>query len=184
MADINVLVLVGSLRAESVNRQLVEVAAETAPDGVSVQLFDRLGELPFYNQDDEEQPPQPWVDFRNRIRASNAVIFVTPEYNRSMPGVFKNALDVGSRPNGQNAWDGKPGAIASVSPGAAGAFGATHHLRQTLVGLNVAAMPQPEMYLGRASDLFGPDGAIANDRTRDYVAKFLVAFSAWIDRFA
>jgi len=179
----DVAVIVGSLRKDSLNRKLAKCAVALAPPALALEIVE-IGQLPLYNQDDDANYPSVSLAFKARVSRADAVLFVTPEYNRSMPGVFKNALDVGSRPNGQNAWDGKPGAIASVSPGAAGAFGATHHLRQTLVGLNVAAMPQPEMYLGRASDLFGPDGAIANDRTRDYVAKFLVAFSAWIDRFA
>ena len=110
------------------------------------------------------------------------MLFVTPEYNRSVPGVLKNAIDVGSRPYGKSAWNGKPAAIVSVSPGAIGAFGANHHLRQSLVFLNVPALPQPEAYIGGAAKLFNDKGAIASDDTREFLNKFLQAFEKWIEK--
>ncbi|MGH7033065.1 MAG: NADPH-dependent FMN reductase, partial [Stellaceae bacterium] len=115
---------------------------------------------------------------------ADGVLFVTPEYNRSITGALKNAIDVGSRPYGKSAWNGKPGAVVSVSPGAIGAFGANHHVRQTLVFLNVPTMPQPEAYLGGADKLFDAEGKIANPGTRDFLANFLTAFDRWIERFA
>ena len=108
------------------------------------------------------------------------VLFVTPEYNRSVPGVLKNAIDVGSRPYGKSAWDGKPGAVVSVSPGAIGGFGANHHLRQSLVFLNMPAMQQPEAYIGGADKLFDASGKLTNDGTREFLQKFMAAFAAWI----
>jgi chromate reductase len=110
------------------------------------------------------------------------VLFLTPEYNRSVPGVLKNAIDIASRPYGKSAWYGKPGAVISVSPGAIGAFGANHHLRQSLVFLNVPAMPQPEAYIGRAAELFDESGELTDDAVRDFASKFLQAFAQWIER--
>jgi chromate reductase len=107
---------------------------------------------------------------------------VTPEYNRSMPGVLKNAIDIASRPYGKNAWNGKPGAVISVSPGAIGGFGANHHLRQSLVFLNVPALQQPEAYIGNAAKLFDESGKLTDDSTRDFLQKFLQAFAQWIER--
>jgi chromate reductase len=120
------------------------------------------------------------VAFRERIKVTDAVLFVTPEYNRSIPSPLKNALDVGSRPFGQSVWNGKPGAIVSATPGPIGAFGANHHLRQSLVALNVPAMPQPEMYLGRADKLFDAGGKLIDDGARKLFHGFMLAFAAWI----
>src|SRR5690242_19283047 len=107
-----------------------------------------------YNQDLDASPPKEWVDFKNRLSSFDGVIFVTPEYNRSIPGVLKNAIDVASRPYGKSAWDGKPAAVISVSPGSIGGFGANHHLRQSLVFINMPVMQQPEAYIGGASKIF------------------------------
>jgi chromate reductase len=112
------------------------------------------------------------------------VLFVTPEYNRSIPAPLKNAIDVGSRPYGQSAWDKKPCAVVSVSPGAIGAFGANHHLRQSFVFLNMPAMPQPEAYIGGADKLFDTSGKIANDGTRGFLTKFMEAYAAWVEKHA
>ena len=119
--------------------------------------------------------------FREKIKAADAVLFVTPEYNRSVPGVLKNAIDVGSRPYGHSAWDRKPGAVISVSPGAVGGFGANHHLRQSLVFLNVPAMPQPEMYIAGAGSLFDKEGSLTNESMRKFLKSFIDAFAAWIE---
>jgi chromate reductase len=141
-----------------------------------------IGNLPFYNQDlDGENAPAEWVAFRDRIKAADAVLFVTPEYNRSVPGVLKNAIDVASRPYGQNAFEGTPGAVISVSPGTVGGFGANHHLRQSLVFLNVSTMQQPEAYLGGAGGFFDADGNLSNDSTREFLAKFVQSFAEWIE---
>ena len=179
----DVAVFVGSLRKESFNRKAAHALAALAPPSLKLQIVE-IGQLPLYNQDIEENPPATWVEFRKRVKAADAVLFVTPEYNRSVPGVLKNAIDVGSRPYGQSAWDGKPGAVVSVSPGAIGAFGANQHLRQSLVFLNVPAMQQPEAYVGGAAKLFDADGKLVNDSTREFLQKFMQAFAVWIERNA
>src|SRR5574342_136140 len=156
MAARQVAVLVGSLRKESSSRKIARVLAALAPPSLKLELVE-IGQLPLYDQDDEAVVPEPTAAFRRRIGAADAVLFVTPEYNRSVPGVLKNAIDVGSRPYGKSVWSGKPSAILSVSPGAIGGFGANHHLRQSLVFLDVPAMPQPEAYIGGAAKLFDAD---------------------------
>ena len=179
----DVAVLVGSLRKDSYNSKLAR--ALDAIDHPRLQLsFVEIGQLPFFNQDDEPNPPQAWTDFRRRIARASAVLFVTAEYNRSTPAVLKNAIDVASRPSGQSVWNGKPGAIVSSSPSAIGGFGANHHLRQSMVFLNVPLLQQPEMYLGHVDKLIDAEGKIANDGTRDFLRKFLDAFAAWIGTVA
>ena len=179
----NVAVLVGSLRRESLNRKMAKALIELAPSSLKLEIVE-IGALPHYNQDDDEagKVPQSWSDFRSRIKGCDAVIFVTPEYNRSVPGVLKNAIDVGSRPYGQSAWAGKPAAVVSVSPGAIGGFGANHHLRQSLVFLDMPALQQPEMYIGGASQLFDASGKLTNDSTRALLRKLLDTFAAWIEK--
>ncbi len=175
----SVAVLVGSLRKDSINRKLAHALAALAPDSLKLQSVE-IGELPLYNQDLDESPPAPWIAFRQRILAADAVLFVTPEYNRSVPAALKNALDVGSRPYGKSVWSGKPGAIVSASPGPIGGFGANHHLRQSLVFLNVPAMQQPEAYLGGADKLFDSSGQLTNDASRELLQRFLQTYAAWI----
>ena len=176
-----VAVLVGSLRKDSVNRKVARAIEALAPEGLR---FDDvpIGDLPFYNQDDEETPPQAWTRFRDRIRAADAVLFVTPEYNRSVPAPLKNAIDVGSRPYGQSVWDGKPAAVVSASPGAIGGFGANHHLRQSLVFLNMPTLQQPEAYISAAHTLFDENGELINESTSGFLAGFGQAFAAHIER--
>jgi chromate reductase len=175
----DVAVIVGSLRRDSINRKVANALIELAPAALKLELVE-IGQLPIYNPDDDEDPPREWRQFRERIRAADAVLFVTPEYNRSVPAPLKNALDVGSRPYGKSAWERKPGAVASASPGAIGGFGAHHHLRQSLVYLDVVTMAQPEVYLGAADELFNGQGKLAHDSTRDFLQGFLKAFGAWI----
>ena len=177
----DVAVIVGSLRKDSINRKLARALIDLAPAPLSLSIVD-IGQLPIYNQDTEDNPPGAWTQFRERIKAAAAVIFVTPEYNRSMPAPLKNAIDVGSRPYGRNAWDGKPGAVISASPGNVGGFGANHHLRQSLVFLNVAAMPQPEAYVGGADKLFDANGKLNDDGTRKFLQSFLQAFANWVEQ--
>ena len=125
-------------------------------------------------------PPAEWTAFRERISASDAVLFVTPEYNRSVPAPLKNAIDVGSRPYGKSAWNGKPGAVVSASLGGLSGFGANHHLRQSLVFLNVPAMAQPEAYIGGADKLFDTNGKLISDVTRNFLQGFMQAYAKWI----
>ncbi|QDZ28526.1 NADPH-dependent FMN reductase [Noviherbaspirillum sp. UKPF54] len=179
----NVAIFVGSLRKESLNRKMAHALIGLAPPSLKMEIVE-IGGLPLYNQDFDPDPPQPVRDFKQRVQAADAVLFITPEYNRSVPGVLKNAIDTASRPYGQSAWEGKPGAVISVSPGKIGGFGANHHLRQSMVFLDVPMMQQPEAYIGGAGELFDDKGGIANDSTRDLMQKFLQAFAQWIERNA
>lgn len=175
----DVAVLVGSLRKDSINRKVANALAELAPAGLKLSIIE-IGQLPIYNEDGDDKPPTEWTAFRERISASDAVLFVTPEHNRSVPAALKNAVDVGSRPYGKSAWSGKPGAVVSASPGAIGGFGANHHLRQSLVFLNIPAMPQPEAYIGGADKLFDANGKLINDGTRKFLQGFMQAYAAWV----
>lgn len=176
----DVAVIVGSLRKDSLNRKVARALVELAPETLKPEIID-TSQMPLYNADLDGNPPQAWEDFRARIRPAHAVLFVTPEHNRSMPAAMKNALDVGSRPYGKNVWSGKPGAVISASPGAMGGFGASHHLRQSLVFLGIPAMPQPEIYLGGADKLFDAEGKLANDGTRKFLQGFMQAYAVWVD---
>jgi chromate reductase len=179
-AERKVAVLVGSLRRGSFNRKMARAVAELAPAGLNLEIVE-IGGLSFYDEDDEAAPPASWIEFRDKIRGMDAVLFVTPEYNRSVPGVLKNAIDVGSRPYGKSVWSGKPGAVISVSPGLIGGFGANHHLRQSLVFLNVPTMQQPEAYVGGAATLFDEAGVLTNDSGVEFLGKFIGAFADWIE---
>lgn len=174
-----IAVIVGSLRKESFNRKMANNLIKLAPPSLKLEILE-IGQLPMYNQDLDANPPQSWIDFKKQVKSSDGILFVTPEYNRSVPAVLKNAIDVGSRPYGQSAWDGKPAAIVSVSPGAIGGFGANHHLRQSLVFLNMPAMQQPEAYIGGASTLFNDAGELTNETTREFAQKFVNAYANWI----
>lgn len=177
-----IAVLVGSLRRDSLNRKMAKVLTTLAPASLAFE-FVEIGELPFYNQDcdDDGKPPAAWTAFRQTMQAMDGVLFVTPEYNRSVPGMLKNALDVGSRPYGKGVWDGRVGAVVTVSPGAIGGFGANHHLRQTLTALNIPTMQHPEAYLGGAGKFFDAKGDLIVDATRDFLKTFMTAFAAWVE---
>jgi len=166
---------------DSYNRKIARALTSLAPAELKLEIVE-IRELPLYSEDSEENVPAAYTTFRQRIKAADAVLFVTPEYNRSVPGLLKNAIDVGSRPYGQSVWEGKPGAVMSVSPGAIGGFGANHHLRQSLVFLNVPAMQQPEAYVGSASQLFDEKGSIKDEKTREFLRKFMEGFAAWVDK--
>ena len=178
---IDVAVLVGSLRKASLNRKMAHALAELATPAMKLEIVE-IGNLPLFNADFEAELPKPIVDFKARIKRADAVLFVTPEYNRSVPGALKNAIDCGSRPYGASAWEGKPTAVMSVSPGAIGAFGANHHLRQSLVFLDMPALAQPEAYVGGAGDMFDESGGFKKPETRQFAEKFMTAFAAWIER--
>jgi len=179
MSKKNIAVIVGSLRKESLNRKMAKALIAIAPETLNLKILE-IGELQMYNQDLDETPPAVWTDFRNQLKSFDAILFVTPEYNRSVPAVLKNAIDVGSRPYGKNSWNGKPAAIVSVSPGHLGGFGANHHLRQSLVFLNVPVMAQPEAYIGNAGELFDDHGNMIQESTREFSRKFMLAFSEWV----
>jgi chromate reductase, NAD(P)H dehydrogenase (quinone) len=173
-----VAVVVGSLRKDSVSRKAAEALAKLTP-GLKFN-FVEIGDLPHFDQDLESDPPAAWTRLRTQVAASDAVLFVTPEYNRSVPGVLKNAVDVGSRPYGSSVWNGKPGAVISISPGAIGGFGANHHLRQSLVFLNVPLLSR-EAYIGNAFALFDEAGELVNEGTETFLRDYGHAFAEWID---
>ena len=179
----HIATLVGSLRKDSLNRKMAQALAVLAPPSLKLDIIE-IRDLPLYNQDLDEAPPMPWVNFREQIAKADGVLFVTPEYNRSIPAPLKNAIDIGSRPYGKSVWNAKPGAVISVSPGATGGFGANHHLRQAMVFLNVPLLQQPEAYIGGADKLFDPDGGIANPSTREYLGQFMQAFEQWVAKLA
>jgi chromate reductase len=182
MADVrDVVVLVGSLRKESFTRKIAVALTELAPPSLKLELLE-IRNLPLYDQDLEASVPASWQEFRRRIKSADAVLFATPEYNRSIPGALKNAIDVASRPYGQNMFDGKPAAVISVSPGALAGFGANHHIRQCLVFVNMPVLQQPEAYVGGVADLLNPQGKLVEESTREFLKGFMTAFAAWIEK--
>ena len=178
----NIAVIVGSLRSESFSRGVARALAQLAPDHLKLEIVE-IGHLGFYNQDLDANPPAEWVAFRDRIRAADGVIFVTPEYNRSVPGVLKNAIDIGSRPYGASVWDGKPAGVVSVTPGGLGAFGANHHLRQSLMFLNMPTLQQPEAYLSNIAAEFA-DGELTGEKTREFAKAYIAAYAGWVEKLA
>jgi chromate reductase len=182
MTQRKIAVIVGSLRKESWNRKIAKELIALAPPSMKME-FVEIGDLPLYNEDLETNtPPAAWTEFRSAIGASDGILFFTPEYNRTIPGALKNAIDVGSRPYGSSVWQGKPGAVISVSPGAIGAFGANHVLRQSMVFLGVPMLPH-EAYIGAVSSLFDENGVLA-DSTKGFLSKFVTQYEDWINRFS
>lgn len=180
----DIAVIVGSLRKGSLNRQFAHALIEVAPPSLRPAIVE-IADLPLYNPDLEDATdgaPAAWTAFRDRVRRADGVVFVTPEYNRSVPGGLKNAIDVGSRPYGKSVWQGKPAAVVSVSPGAIGGFGANHALRQSLVFLDMPTLQQPEAYIGGADKLFDEHGKLVNESTRGFATKIMQAYAAWVER--
>lgn len=177
----DIVVIVGSIRQNSISGMVANALSEVAPDSLRLESVP-IGQLALYNQDLDGDPPQSWVEFKDRIRRADGVIFVTPEHNRSIPAALKNALDIASRPYGDNAWNGKPGLVVSQSPGAIGGFGANHHLRQSLVFLNVLTVMQPEVYLSASHKLFDENGKLTNDSTREFLGNVMSGFADWVER--
>ena len=181
MAPHRIAIIVGSLRKDSINRKLANSICAFAGDKLDCEIVE-IGDLPLYNQDYDSNSPEPFVRFRERIAAADGILFVTPEYNRGVPGVLKNAIDIGSRPYGHSVWDKKPAAIVSASPGSIGGFGANHQLRQACVFLNMPVMQQPEAYLGHVTDdSFDGDGCLKDGPLKDVVTKLAHAFHDWVD---
>ncbi len=179
----NVLALSGSLRRASYNRALLRAARELAPTGMVIEVYE-LGDLPLYNEDLEGDPPAAAVELRGRVRGAHAVLLATPEYNYSISGVLKNAIDWGSQPMGANVWDGKPAAILGASVSSIGTARAQLHLRQCLGCLNVAVMPAPELLVGKAQEKFDRAGNLVDEPTRGSLRDFLATFDLWARRFA
>lgn len=180
MKQFKIAVVVGSLRKESYNLKTAKALKALAPESLALELLG-IADLPMFNEDLEATPPNEWTVFREQIKAADGLLFLTPEYNRSVPGVLKNAIDVGSRPYGQNSWDGKPAAIISVSIGNISGFGANHHLRQSLVFVNAPTMAQPEAYIGGAAALFDQGGNLTNESTKSFLKNFMAAFEKWVE---
>lgn len=185
MADKTIGVIVGSLRKDSYNKKIADFLIENSPEGYRLEGIE-IGELPLYNQDYDEEggaPPNSYGPFREKVKSTDGIIFVTPEYNRSVPGALKNALDVGSRPYGSSAWDGKPALVISSSIGDISGFGANHHLRQSLTHLNVPVLQQPEAYLANAQDFFDDNGKLTKEDTAKFLREVLDAYVTFLEKF-
>lgn len=183
MAEKTIGIIVGSLRKESYNKKVANFLIENSPDGYRFELIE-IGDLPLYNQDyDDGETPTAYHPFREKVKSAQGIIFVTPEYNRSVPGALKNALDVGSRPYGSSVWDGKPALVISSSISAISGFGANHHLRQSLVFLNMPVLQQPEVYLANVQDFFNENGQLDHDDTGNFLQEVLEAYISFLERF-
>jgi chromate reductase len=180
MPSHKIAIIVGSLREVSINRKIARSMCAIRDDDLDCSMVE-IGDLPLFNQDLEAQPPEQWVRFKEQVAATDGILFCTPEYNRGVPGVLKNAIDVGSRPYGRSVWDRKPAAIVSASPGAIGGALANHQLRQACVFLNMPVMQQPEAYLGNVTeDSFGTDGLLVDGPLKQVVTKLAHAFADWV----
>jgi len=184
--EYRIAVLIGSLRKEAFSRKVANALIAAAPASLECRIVE-IGDLPLYNEDldtPDAKVPAAWTKFRAEIKPAQGVLFVTPEYNRSIPGCLKNAVDVASRPDGQSTLDGKPAGVVSVTPYKLGAFGANHALRQTFAFLNMLVMQQPEAYLSNASELFDDQGQLKAAETREFLANFMKAYQAWVAKLA
>jgi chromate reductase len=181
MSPLKVAVVVGSLRKESFNGQLASALQALAPDGVAFERL-QLDDLPLYNQDDDAAPAQPVQRLKAQVAQSQGLLFVTPEYNRSIPGVLKNALDHGSRPYGQNAWAGKPAGVVGISVGSTGTALAQQHLRNILAYLDVPTLGQPEVFLQHREGFFDANGGFGRDDTRKFLQSWMDKYVAWIKK--
>jgi len=174
---------VGSLRQASFSKKIAEFIVENTPENYLFKIIP-IGQLPLYNQDfdEDDKNPQTYTEFRTIVKGLDALLFITPEYNRSLPAVLKNAIDVGSRPGGKSVWDGKPGAVISSSMGSIGGFGAAHHLRQSLAFLNIPTLAQPEVYLSKIQDSFDSNGKLTDERTAKFLLNFLHHYILWVEK--
>lgn len=183
MPQYTIAVVIGSLRKESFNVRLARALEQLAPPEVKFHYV-RMDDLPLYNQDDDNHPAAPVQRMKDEVKAAHGVLFVTPEYNRSMPGILKNALDHGSRPYGKSVWAGKPVGVAGISPGATGTSMAQQHLRNVLCYLDMRLLTQPELYLQMKDDLFDADGGIGNPGTRKFLQGWMDQYVAWVKQHA
>jgi chromate reductase len=175
-----IAIIVGSLRQASINRKVARSICALTGDNLDCTMIE-IGDLPLYNQELDENPPEPWARFRKQIAEADGVLFCSPEYNRGIPGVLKNAIDVGSRPYGQSVFDKKPAAIVTASPGSIGGFGANHQIRQAAVFLNMPVMQAPEAYLGHVSDdSFDDSGCLKDGPLKGIITGLAHAFHDWV----
>lgn len=179
--SIRILGIAGSLRRESYNRAALRAAAALVPEGAILETFELDG-IPLFNQDEDQHPPAKVVELKRRVREADAILFVTPEYNYSVPGVLKNAIDWASRPYGDSAWNGKPVAIMGASSGALGTARAQYHLRQIMVFLNMFPINQPEVMIGNAASRFDQAGNLTDETTKDFIRQLLQNLVAWTER--
>jgi chromate reductase len=177
----NVVVLVGSLRKESFSLKIANALTKLAPDTLKLNVV-TLHDISFFNQDHEASPPADWVAFREKLQKSNGILFVTPEYNRSIPGVLKNAIDVGSRPYGKSSFNGKPVGFISNSPGPLGGVSAAKHLQNILPGICGPIMQQPETYLNGVGDAFDDTGELIKESLQTVLKQYIDAFAAFIEK--
>ena len=180
MANYRIAVLVGSLREGSINRKVAKALIAAAPESLDCQIVE-FRDLPLYNEDREADPPAEWTAFRDAMRGVDGVLFVSPEYNRSVPGGLKNAIDVGSRPYGKSVYSKKPAAVVTASPGAIGGFGANHNLRQSCVFLDMPVMQQPEVYLSSIKDEWGEDGRPVDAKVAGFLDKIIRSYAKWVE---
>ena len=181
MEAFRILGIAGSLRKESYNRAALRAAAELAPEGAEIEIFEIDG-IPGFDQDKEQDPPEKIVELKKKVRAADAILFVTPEYNYSVPGVLKNIIDWASRPYGESAWDGKPAAIMGASIGAIGTARAQYHLRQIMVFLNMFPLNQPEVMIASARDKFDSEGNLKDEDTKKFIRRLLESLVSWTKR--
>src|SRR3954453_6169175 len=178
---VRILGIAGSLRRGSYNRAALRAAAQLVPPEATLDIFELDG-IPGFSQDEEQNPPAKVVELKKRIRAADAILFVTPEYNYSVPGVLNNAIDWASRPYGDSAWSGKPAAIMGASVGALGTARAQYHLRQIMVFLNMFPLTQPEVMIGHAAERFDKEGNLTDEATKNFIRQLLVNLLAWTRR--
>jgi|SRR5436190_6435744 len=182
MADmIKILGIAGSLRKGSYNQAALRAALELVPEGAEIDIYDIDG-FPGFNQDLDQSPPAKVIEFKQKIREADAILISSPEYNYSIPGVLKNAIDWASRPYGDSAWDGKPAAIMGASPGAVGTARMQYHLRQVMVFLNMFPLNKPEVMIGHCADKFDANGTLIDENTKEYLRKMLQALADWTVR--
>lgn len=181
--NIRILGIAGSLRRESYNRFALRAATQLVPEGATIEVFELDG-IPGFSQDDEQNPPEKVTELKRRVREADAILFVTPEYNYSVPGVLKNAIDWASRPYGDSAWNGKPAAIMGASVGAIGTARAQYHLRQMMVFLNMFPINQPEVMIGNASQRFDSQGNLTDDTSKELIRQLVQNLVEWTRRIS
>jgi chromate reductase len=182
--SVKILGICGSLRKGSYNAAALRAAQQVVPAGAELDIFDKLRDIPPFDQDQDAKPPAAVIDLKARVRKADAILFVTPEYNYSIPGVLKNAIDWASRPHGDSAWKGKPVAVMGASPGMLGTARAQYHLRQCFVFLEMYPVNQPEVMISKAAERFDEQGNLKDATTRELIQKLLAELVSWTQRLA